>query len=312
MQQETPGVHPLWHIPFLPSPLNTVHADTVAVTWLAMALALIVVGVLAATHPITVVSKRYSVMELVVSYLTETTTGILGKGGVPYVPFIISLFVFILLLNEIGLFPLIGRSPTADLNTTAALAITSILLVQIVGIRNHGLGFYKHLVIKPLFLGIPMLPIMLIDELARPVTLAMRLFGNIFAGEVLLIVTGAIITAGIALRLHLLLPVGAVLLAFALWLGWLARTGSKATVPARPRRIGGLAAVAAVFGLGGIAALAAGAHGVPLLLPISHAAKAAPLVIYFFNLIIGVIQAVVFTLLTIAYLITPTQQSMEH
>src|SRR5579863_2669102 len=150
---ETPGTHPLWYLPLMPAPFNTVHVDTVVITWLAMALALVLVGALAATHPITVVSKRYSLMELIVSYLSETTTGILGKGGAPYVPFIISLFVFILLLNEIGLFPLIGKSPTADLNTTAALAITSILLVQLVGIRNHGLGFYKHLVIKPLFLG---------------------------------------------------------------------------------------------------------------------------------------------------------------
>ena len=146
--QETVGTHPLWHLP-LPAPFHTVHADTVIVTWIAMAFALLIVGLLASTHPITVVSKRYSVMELLVSYLAETTTGILGKNGLPFVPFIISLFLFILLLNEVGLFPLIGKSPTADLNTTAALAVTTILLIQIVGISRHGLGYYKHLIIKP-------------------------------------------------------------------------------------------------------------------------------------------------------------------
>jgi F-type H+-transporting ATPase subunit a len=121
------------------------------------------------------------------------------------------------------------------------------LLIQVVGIRNKGLGFYKHLVIKPLGLGIPMLPFMLIDELARPVTLAMRLFGNIFAGEVLLVVSAAIIVAGIY--------VGPV--------------------------------------------------------PISKLANAAPLLIYGFNMIIGTIQAVVFTLLTIGYLVVPTEET-EH
>src|SRR5579864_7142312 len=236
--QETVGSHPLWRLTFMPPPFNTVHADTVIVTWIAMALALTIVGLLAATHPITVVSKRYSVMELIVSYLGETVTGILGKNGAPFVPFIISLFLFILLLNEIGLFPLIGRSPTADLNTTAALAITTILLIQIIGIRNHGLGYYKHLIIKPLFLGIPMLPITLIDELARPVTLAMRLFGNIFAGEVLLLVVSVIITAGIVLGPYHFL-------------------------------------------------------GLTLTLPISKLANAAPVLIYAFNLAIGVIQAAV-------------------
>jgi F-type H+-transporting ATPase subunit a len=242
--QETVGSHPLWHLGFMPPPFNTVHADTVVITWIAMALALLIVGFLAATHPVTVVSKRYSVMELIVSYLAETTTGILGRNGLPFVPFIISLFLFILLLNEVGLFPLIGKSPTADLNTTAALSVTTILLIQIVGISRHGLGYYKHLVIKPLLLGILMLPINIIDELARPVTLAMRLFGNIFAGEILLLVVAVIIEANLGV--------------------------------------------------------------------ISKAAVVAPILIYGFNLLVGMIQAAVFTLLTIAYLITPTQESLEH
>ena len=242
--QETPGTRPLWYLSFLPAPCNTVHADTVVITWLAMVLALVIVGLLAATHPITVVSKRYSVMELIVGYLSDTATGILGPNGRPFVPFIISLFVFILLLNEIGLFPLIGKSPTADLNTTAALAVTTILLIQIVGIARHGLGYYKHLIIKPLVLGIFMLPINIIDELARPVTLAMRLFGNIFAGEILLLVIAVVINAHLGI--------------------------------------------------------------------LSQGAVVAPFFIYLFNLAIGVIQAAVFTLLTIAYLITPTQESLDH
>lgn len=242
--QETPGIHPLWHLPYISGPFSTVHEDTVVITWLAMVLALVVVGLLAATHPVTVISKRYSVMELAVSYLTDLTTSILGKNGAPFVPYIISLFIFILLLNEIGLIPLIGKSPTADINTTAALAITTILLIQIVGIRNHGLGYYKHLFVKPWILGIFMLPINIIDEIARPITLAMRLFGNIFAGEVLLLVVAGVINA------H----------------------------------------------LGVISALA----------------NIGPLFIFAFNMIIGVIQAMVFTLLTIAYLITPTQTSTEH
>jgi F-type H+-transporting ATPase subunit a len=246
--QEIPGNHPLWHLRFLPGPLSTVHIDTVIITWFAMALALVILGLLAATHPITVVSKRYSVLELMVAYISELTVGILGKNGVPFVPYIISLFLFILLLNEIGLFPLIGRSPTADLNTTAALSITTILLIQIVGIRNQGLGYYRHLFFKPWFLGVLLLPINIIEELARPVTLAMRLFGNIFAGEILLLVAAAVITANIHLGF----------------------------------------------------------------VPVSKLANVAPLVIFAFNLIIGVIQAVVFTLLTIAYLITPLQTSTEH
>src|SRR5579864_7121519 len=190
---ETIGDHPLWHLSFMPAPFNTVHADTITITWIGMAIVLVVVGVLARVHPVTNLSKRYTFMELIVTGLSSQVETILGRNGVPFVPFIISLFMFIFVLNEIGLFPFVGKSPTADINTTAALAVFAILLVQGVGIVRKGLGYFGHLVVRPLGLGIPLLPIMIIDELARPVTLAMRLFGNIFAGEILLVVIAAVI-----------------------------------------------------------------------------------------------------------------------
>jgi F-type H+-transporting ATPase subunit a len=233
---ETIGDHPLWHISFMPAPFNTVHADTVIITWIGMAIVLITVGILARVHPVTKLSKRYTFMELIVTGMSSQVETILGKNGVPFVPLIIA-------LNEIGLFPFAGMSPTSDLNTTAALAIFVILLIQAVGVARKGLGYFGHLVIKPLGLGIPMLPIMIIDELARPVTLAMRLFGNIFAGEILLVVIAAVIVAHLGL--------------------------------------------------------------------LSTLANAGPIVIYAFNMFIGLIQAVVFILLTIAYLITPTSDE-EH
>jgi len=245
---ENIGDHPLWHLSFLPAPFNTVHSDTVVITWIGMAIVLVAVGILARFHPVTKLSKRYTFMELIVSGIGAQVETILGKNGVPFVPLIISLFMFIFVLNEIGLFPFVGTSPTSDLNTTAALAIFVIVLIQIVGIARKGLGYFGHLVIKPLGLGIPMLPIMIIDELARPVTLAMRLFGNIFAGEVLLVVVGAIIIAKVVIQGHLFIPIA---------------------------------------------------------IPVSLLANGAPILIYAFNMIIGLIQAVVFTLLTTAYLITP-------
>jgi F-type H+-transporting ATPase subunit a len=236
--QEKIGEHPLWNLRFLPAPFNTVHADTIVITWIAMAIVLVAVGLLAATHPLTNLSKRYSFMELIITGIGSQVETILGRNGLPFVPFIISLFLFIFVLNEIGLFPFVGRSPTSDINTTAALAIFVIVLIQVVGVARKGIGYFGHLVIRPLGLGIPMLPIMLIDELARPVTLAMRLFGNIFAGEILLVVAGVVMVANLGI--------------------------------------------------------------------ISTLAHGAPVVIYAFNMFIGLIQAVVFTLLTIAYLITPT------
>jgi F-type H+-transporting ATPase subunit a len=235
---ESIGDHPLWHLPFMPAPFNTVHSDTVVITWVGMAIVLLAVGILARFHPVTKLSKRYTFMELIVSGIGSQVDTILGKNGVPFVPFIISLFMFIFVLNEIGLFPFVGKSPTADINTTAALAIFAILLVQGVGVARKGLGYFGHLVVRPLGLGIPLLPIMIIDELARPVTLAMRLFGNIFAGEILLVVIAAVIVGHLGI--------------------------------------------------------------------ISALANVGPILIYPFNMFVGGIQALVFTLLTIAYLITPT------
>ena len=240
---ETIGDHPLWHISFMPAPFNTVHADTVIITWIGMAIVLIAVGILARVHPVTKLSKRYTFMELIVTAISGQVDTILGKNGVPFVPFIISLFMFIFVLNEIGLFPFVGKSPTADINTTAALAIFAILLVQGVGVVRKGLGYFGHLVVRPLGLGIPLLPIMIIDELARPVTLAMRLFGNIFAGEILLVVIAAVIVGHLGI--------------------------------------------------------------------ISTLANIGPILIYPFNMFVGAIQALVFTLLTIAYLITPTSDEQH-
>src|SRR3984893_14928825 len=108
---ESIGNHPLWHLPFMPAPFNTVHSDTVVITWIGMAIVLIAVGILARFHPVTKLSKRYTFMELIVSGIGGQVDTILGKNGVPFVPFIISLFMFIFVLNAIGLFPFVRMPP---------------------------------------------------------------------------------------------------------------------------------------------------------------------------------------------------------
>jgi F-type H+-transporting ATPase subunit a len=76
-------------------------------------------------------------------------------------------------------------SPTADLNSTLALALVTFILVEYYAFRNRGaLGFFKHFLEPFPFLA----PINLIEELSKPVTLSFRLFGNILAGEVMLLV----------------------------------------------------------------------------------------------------------------------------
>jgi F-type H+-transporting ATPase subunit a len=144
------------------------------------------------------VNKRQTFVEGVINYFADLAYGSLGKQGEPYVPFFIALAMFIFLLNEFGAFPFkeplhlpFGGSPTADLNTAAALAVLVFVLIQVSGIRKNGLGFYKHLVTP----FAAMLPLNVLEELLRPTTLAARLFFNIFVGELLLFVVIQIITA---------------------------------------------------------------------------------------------------------------------
>lgn len=191
--QEKIGEHLTWQLPVL----GTVHSDTIVTTWIVMAVALVFFAWIGASYRSARVSKRQTVIEGVINYIADLATGVLGEQGEPFVPFFIALFLFIFLLNQFGFLPLkvlglpFGGSPTADLNTTAAYAIMVFVMIQVVGIRKFGIGFYKHLA-KPMW---PLTPINVLEELARPATLAARLFFNIFVGELLFIIIASIVTA---------------------------------------------------------------------------------------------------------------------
>jgi F-type H+-transporting ATPase subunit a len=109
------------------------------------------------------------------------------------VPFLGTLFIFILVMNYAGLVPFL-KSPTANLNTTLAMATCVFLYVQWTGIRSFGLlGYLDHLAGSPRdlvgFVLIPlMLPLHIVGELVKPMSLSLRLFGNITGEDVLLAV----------------------------------------------------------------------------------------------------------------------------
>ena len=191
--QEKIGEHFTWHWPVL----GTVHSDTVVTTWIVMAFALVFFGFIGASYRSARMSKRQTVIEGVINYIADLATGVLGEKGEPFVPFFIALFIFIFLLNQFGFVPLkafnmpFGGSPTADLNTTVAFAVMVFVLIQVVAIRQKGPKYFMH-VFKPFAV---LAPINVIEEIARPATLAARLFFNIFVGELLFIIIASIITA---------------------------------------------------------------------------------------------------------------------
>lgn len=130
-------------------------------------------------------------LELAVEYLRSMVIEILGPQGEKYVPLLGTLFIYILSMNLVGLVPFM-KSPSSNLNITVGLAIFVFVLVQYLNIKNMGLkGFLYHLSGSPKdFVGwlmVPlMLPIEIITQLTRPLTLAFRLFGNIFGEDTII------------------------------------------------------------------------------------------------------------------------------
>ena len=179
--------------------LGAVHADTVVTTWLVMIVSLIFFAWIGASYRSPYLSKRQAVLEGVFNYIADLATGVLGEEGEPFVPFFVALFIFIFLLNQFGMLPFkafdlpFGGSPTADINTVIPLALVVFVGIQVVAFRKKGIGYLGHL-LKPFP---ALLPVNVIDEILRPVTLAARLFFNIFVGELLFIIITSIILAQI-------------------------------------------------------------------------------------------------------------------
>lgn len=130
-------------------------------------------------------------VEYTVELLRKFVLEILGPEGEKYVPFLGTLFIYILSMNLLTIIPFM-KPPTSSINVTAGLAIVVFVLVQFLNIRNWGLrGFLYHMAGSPKgileWVLVPiMLPIEILTQLTRPLTLALRLFGNI-AGEDILI-----------------------------------------------------------------------------------------------------------------------------
>ncbi len=129
--------------------------------------------------------KFQNVIETGVEYLDNFFTDILGKKKArKYFTFLASLFVFIIFSNYSGMIPGVGltdyvKAPTASLSVTAALGVVTFVFLQLSGIRHNARHYFKHFV-TPMFL---MLPLLLLDEIIKPASLALRLYGNIFGEE---------------------------------------------------------------------------------------------------------------------------------
>ncbi len=124
------------------------------------------------------ISRWQCVLEIVVTGIDSEIEGVGLKDPQSYIGFIGTLFLFIAVSNVLIVFPWY-QAPTGSLSTTSALAICVFLAVPFFGIRHRGLGTYLKSYLQPTFL---MLPFNLISEFSRTLALAVRLFGNMMSG----------------------------------------------------------------------------------------------------------------------------------
>jgi F-type H+-transporting ATPase subunit a len=155
---------------------------TILVTWIIMVLltffSWLITRKLTSTGPLT---KGQNLLEVLVSMINDQIKEVSGKDPGQFLPFVGTLFIFIALSNILSIVP--GYiPPTGSLSTTAALALSVLIAVPIFGIANQGVKAYLKQYIQP---NIFMLPFNIIGELSRTLSLAVRLYGNIMSGTII-------------------------------------------------------------------------------------------------------------------------------
>jgi F-type H+-transporting ATPase subunit a len=156
---------------------------TIVFTWIVMGL--LVITAWLSTRRLNVeppISRWQNLLEIIVTYIREQIREITLQQPDKYLPFLGTLFLFIAVSNLLAIVP--GYNPpTGSLSTTAALAICVFLAVPAYGIAQHGfIGYLKHYSQPTVF----MIPFHIINELSRTLSMAVRLFGNIMSGSMIL------------------------------------------------------------------------------------------------------------------------------
>ncbi|MGI6629551.1 MAG: F0F1 ATP synthase subunit A [Bacillota bacterium] len=156
----------------------------VTTMWAVMAVILII-SFFATRNLKKVPTGAQNVMEFLIQTLIGFFAGVMGeKNAKQYLPILATFFIFILLSNYSGLLPMAGHlpglaAPTSTLSVTAGFALVVFFCTHFFGIKEKGLGYFKHFFQPVAFL----FPLMIIEEFVRPLSLSLRLYGNIFGEE---------------------------------------------------------------------------------------------------------------------------------
>jgi F-type H+-transporting ATPase subunit a len=183
-----------------------INVDTLLTAWIVM-IGLVVLGFLITRSLTRIPDGLQALAEMIIDFIEGLTRDQIGKESHRFVPLIGSLFLFILFSNLLGQLPLRlyhlkhGElaSPTNDINVTAALAIIVSITYLGAGIAKKGFSYFKHY-----FEPMPvMAPLILMEDFTRPLSLAVRLFANILAGEIIIMVLIGLFPIGLDIPMML-------------------------------------------------------------------------------------------------------------
>jgi F-type H+-transporting ATPase subunit a len=154
--------------------------ESAVMTWVVMAIIMILTLVFVRNLKV-VPGKSQVVVETIYNFINNLIVDILGEHGKRYVPYLGTVLIYLVISNTIGLFGV--KPPTKDLDVTAGLAIMSIILVEYSGLHKNGVKGYIKSYAHPMPV---MAPFNILEIFIRPLSLSMRLFGNIFGGFVIM------------------------------------------------------------------------------------------------------------------------------
>lgn len=167
-------------------------AESVVVTWIIMAvvvlLSILLTRNLKVEHP----GRGQLMLEYAVTWLQGIGRGIVGEEGGQYASYLTSVLIYLGIANLIGVLGF--KPPTKDLNVTAALAIMSIILIEAAGIRKKGMKKWLKGFTEPVAL---VTPINVLELFIKPLSLCMRLFGNVLGAFVIMKLIECILPVGL-------------------------------------------------------------------------------------------------------------------
>jgi F-type H+-transporting ATPase subunit a len=180
--QELGNIHQII-IPFFGYNI-TINLEVIIMTWIVF-VTLIVLGIFTSRKKNILPKPMQIFGELIVTLLYDLTEDALGEEHAKkYAPMICALFMFLLLSNWLGIIPNL-EEPTKDLNTPLGLGLMGFCIAHYAGIKSKGFKAYIKEYFQPIFF---MMPLNLIGELAKIVSISFRLFGNIMGGSIIILV----------------------------------------------------------------------------------------------------------------------------